>query len=162
MGSPLHSAGSCDSLDERSRSYSIGKSLKDCWYSTTLLQNLKYILNKNLHKIIKTFQLAEASPALTPSPTQSAVTGFLYFWLIFVLMPQYGISSLHLYCVTRAPILYKELSSPIFQSLSVSQSVRHPWHLSRSPLCAIYKGINALYWPSIINYQLLLPHSVLN
>ena len=25
----------------------------------------------------------------------------------------------------------------------------------------LYKGINALYWPSIINYQLLLPHSVL-
>ena len=35
-------------------------------------------------------------------------------------------------------ILYKELSSTIFQSLSVSPSVRHAWHLSRSPLCAIY------------------------
>ena len=46
-------------------------------------------------------------------------------------------------------ILYKELSSTIFQSLSVSQSVRHPWHLSRSPLCAIYKGINAFYCPHI-------------
>ena len=56
-------------------------------------------------------------------------------------------------------ILYKELSSPIFQSC---QSVRHPWHLSRSPLYSIYKSINALYWPSIINYQLLPPHSVLN
>ena len=66
--------------------------------------------------------------------------------------------------VTGAPllyILYQELSSPIFQSQSVSQSVRHPWHPSRSPLCAVYKGINALYWPSIINYQLLLPYSVL-
>ena len=42
-------------------------------------------------------------------------------------------------------ILCKELSSPIFQSLSViRQSVRHPWHLSRSPLCAIYKGITRL------------------
>ena len=55
----------------------------------------------------------------------------------------------------------KELSSPIFQSLWVSPSVRHAWHPSRSPLCAIYKGINALYWPSITNYQLLPPHSVL-
>ena len=54
-------------------------------------------------------------------------------------------------------ILCKELSSSIFQSLSV----RHAWHPSRSPLCAICKDINALYWPSIINYQLLPPHSVL-
>ena len=38
---------------------------------------------------------------------------------------------------------------------------RHPRHLSRSPLFAIYKGIDALYWPSIINYQLLPPHNVL-
>ena len=66
-------------------------------YCTTLLKNVKYTLNKNIHKIIKTFQLAEASPALTPSPTQSAVTGFLHFWLIFVLVLQYGISSSHLY-----------------------------------------------------------------
>ena len=55
-------------------------------------------------------------------------------------------------------IFYKELSSFIFQSLSV----RHAWHLYRSPPCAIYKGMRALYWPSIINYQLLRPHSVLN
>ena len=54
-------------------------------------------------------------------------------------------------------ILYKELSSHIFQSLWV----RHAWHPSRSPLFAMYKGINALYWPSITNYQLLPPHSVL-
>ena len=33
--------------------------------------------------------------------------------------------------------------------------------MSRSPLCSIYKGIIALYWPSIINYQLLPHHSVL-
>ena len=46
-------------------------------------------------------------------------------------------------CVTRAPL----------------HSVRHPWHLTKSPLCAIYKGMNALYWPSIINYQLPPPHS---
>ena len=59
-------------------------------------------------------------------------------------------------------ILYKELSSTIFQSCqSVSQSVRHAWHPSKSPLFAIYKGMNVLYWPSIINYQLLPPHSVL-
>ena len=43
-------------------------------------------------------------------------------------------------------ILYIELRSSILQSLWV----RHPSHLSRSPLCSIYKGINALYWPSII------------
>ena len=57
-------------------------------------------------------------------------------------------------------ILYKELSSTIFH-LWVSQSVRHAWHPSKSPLFAIYKGINALYWPSIINCQLPPPHSVL-
>ena len=57
-------------------------------------------------------------------------------------------------------ILYKELSSSTLQSCqSVSQWVRHAWHPSRSPLCAIYKGIDALYWPSIINYQLPTPHS---
>ena len=54
-----------------------------------------------------------------------------------------------------------EVSSTIFQSLLVTQSVRHPWHLSRSPLCAIYKGIDALYWPSIMKYQMPTPHSVL-
>ena len=60
-------------------------------------------------------------------------------------------------------ILYKELSSPIFQSLSVSESVSHPWHLSssRSLLCAIFKGMRALFWPSSINHQLLPPHCVL-
>ena len=58
-------------------------------------------------------------------------------------------------------ILYKDLSSSIFQSLSGSEWVRDPWHLSRSPLCATYKGIDALYWPSNINYQLILPESVL-
>ena len=46
-------------------------------------------------------------------------------------------------------------------SSKVCQWVRHPIHLSRSPLRSIYKGINALYWPSIINYQLLPLHSVL-
>ena len=32
--------------------------------------------------------------------------------------------------------------------------MRHAWHPSKSPLFAIYKGMNVLYWPSIINYQL--------
>ena len=67
----------------------------------------------------------------------------------------------HLSCVTRAPLLYF-IRSWVALSFKVcqSQSVRHPWHLSRSPLCAIYKGINALYWPSIINYQLLPPYTI--
>ena len=56
-------------------------------------------------------------------------------------------------------ILYKELSSSIFQSCqSVSKALVTPEQISS--LCK-YKGINALYWPSIINYQLLPPHSVL-
>ena len=42
-------------------------------------------------------------------------------------------------------ILCEELSSTIFQSLSVSKSVRHREHLTRSQLCAIYKGIDALF-----------------
>ena len=46
-------------------------------------------------------------------------------------------------------------------SFKVCEWVRHPWDLSRSSICSIYKGINALYWPRIINYQLLPPHSVL-
>ena len=37
-------------------------------------------------------------------------------------------------------ILYKELSSPIFQ-IKVCEWVRHLWHRSRSPICSIYKGI---------------------
>ena len=40
-------------------------------------------------------------------------------------------------------ILCKELSSTIFQSCQ--SVVRHPRHLSRSPLCSIYKGINAFF-----------------
>ena len=67
-------------------------------------------------------------------------------------------------CVTRAPLLYI-ISSWVALSFKVcqwvSESVRHQWHLSRSPLCSIYKGTNALYWLSIINYWLLPPHSVL-
>ena len=57
-------------------------------------------------------------------------------------------------------ILYKKLSSSIFQSCEWVL-VRDAWHPSKSPLFAIYKGMNVLYWPSIINYQLLPPHSVL-
>ena len=75
-----------------------------------------------------------------------------YRTIIFLLVLRYESSTL---------VLCKELSSTIFQSLSVSPSVRHAWHLPRSPLCAIYKGIDTLYWPSVINYQLLPPHSVL-
>ena len=68
------------------------------------------------------------------------------------------------YCVTRAPLFYfirswVAISFKVCQS--VSEWVRHWWHLSRSPLCSMYEGINALYWPSIINYQLLTPGSVL-
>ena len=69
------------------------------------------------------------------------------------------------FCVTRAPLLYfirswVALSFKVCQW--VSEWVRHRWHLTRSPLCAIYKGIDALYWPSIINFQLSPPHSVLD
>ena len=35
------------------------------------------------------------------------------------------------------------------------------WGSFRSPLFAIYKGIAALYWPSIINYQQPPPNSAL-
>ena len=54
-------------------------------------------------------------------------------------------------CVTRAPLLYF-IRSWVALSFKVCSSVRHRWHLTRSPLCAIYKGINALYWSS---FQLL-------
>ena len=74
-------------------------------------------------------------------------------------------SCFFLNCVTRAPVLnfirsWVALSFKVV-SQSVSQSVRHAWHPSRSPLCAIYKGIDALYWPSIMKYQMPTPHSVL-
>ena len=51
--------------------------------------------------------------------------------------------------VTSAPLLL--LRSWVALSFKVCEQVRHPWLLSRSPLCSIYKGIHALYWPSIIN-----------
>ena len=53
-------------------------------------------------------------------------------------------------------------SSPIFQSLSVSEwvSVRHRCHLTKSP-SSTYKGINALYWPSTHLYR-LVTHSWTN
>ena len=63
-------------------------------------------------------------------------------------------------CVTRAPLLYF-IRSWVALSFKVCSSVRHRWHLTRSPLCAIYKGIDALCWPSIIKYQMPPPHSVL-
>ena len=66
-------------------------------------------------------------------------------------------------CVTRAPLLYFVRSWVALSLVCewISQSVRHAWHPSKFPLFAIYKGMNVLYWPSIINYQLLPPHSVL-
>ena len=63
-------------------------------------------------------------------------------------------------CVARAPPLYF-IRSWVALSFKVCLSVRHPWHLTRSPLRIIYKGIDALYWPRVINYQLPPPHSVL-
>ena len=43
-------------------------------------------------------------------------------------------------CYESSPLIfYRELSSTIFQS----QSVRHRWYLTKSPLCTIFKGINA-------------------
>ena len=77
----------------------------------------------------------------------------------FVLVQVFSLNNAW-YCVTRAPILYfiRSWAALSFICEWVSQSVRHPWHLTRSPLFAIYKGINALYWPSIINYQLLPTH----
>ena len=67
-------------------------------------------------------------------PIVFVLTFAFVFEFVFVL--RYKSSSLK---------LYKELSSSIFQSLWVSESVRHAWHPSRSPFCAIYKGIDALY-----------------
>ena len=52
---------------------------------------------------------------------------------------------------------YKELSSPIFQSMSVSQWVSKgsviPIQISTF---SIYNGIDALYWPNNINNRLLV------
>ena len=63
-------------------------------------------------------------------------------------------------CESSTLILYKELSSPIFQSCQ--------WVSGIFNTCSylhfvqyIKAFINALYWPSIINYHLLPPHSVL-
>ena len=54
-------------------------------------------------------------------------------------------------CVTQLKLytLYK-LSSTIFYCLSVSQSVRHRCHPTKSPLFPIYTGIQALCWPNTI------------
>ena len=51
-------------------------------------------------------------------------------------------------------LYYKELSSTIFQNQSVRKASVTPDQIST--LC-----INALYWPSIIKYQLPPPHRVL-
>ena len=70
-------------------------------------------------------------------------------------------SGLFFNCVTRAPLLYF-IRSWVALSFKVCQSVSE----SVTPdqlytLCNIKKGIDALYWPSIINYQVPPPHSVL-
>ena len=44
-----------------------------------------------------------------------------------------------------------------FQSLSVSFC---HYNLTRSPRFSIYKGKNALFWPSIIIYQILVPRAL--
>ena len=70
-------------------------------------------------------------------------------------------------CVTRAPLLYfirswEHYLSKLWVSESVSQwGIGNTSPLSRSPLCAIYEGMHAFYWPSTTNHQLLPPHSVL-
>ena len=73
----------------------------------------------------------------------------LFSCLIAACSPCLWFLSYH--CVTRAPVL-NFIRSWVALSF-ICESVRHEWHPSRSPLCAIYKGIDALYWPSIINYS---------
>ena len=78
-------------------------------------------------------------------------------------------------CLTYPALLFKGgrgryersililIRSSVALSFKVCESVsesRHPWQLSRSPLCSIYNGKSTLYWPSINNYQLVPPHSV--
>ena len=54
-------------------------------------------------------------------------------------------------CVTQLKLdTGEKLSSPIFYCLSVSQSVRHRCHPTKSPLFPIYTGIQALCWPNTI------------
>ena len=53
-------------------------------------------------------------------------------------------------CVMRAPLL------PLRSCQSVSLGSITP---TRSPLFPIHRGINALYWPSHINYHLVPPHT---
>ena len=52
-------------------------------------------------------------------------------------------------CVTRAPLLYFTRSWVAYLKVVSKASVTPD--LTTSPLCAIYKGINALYWPRILN-----------
>ena len=79
----------------------------------------------------------------------------LFVWLC-KLYPWIGNRVLSLFisaqphCVTRAPVLNFIRSWVALSFKVVSQSVRHAWHPSRSPLYAIYKGTNALYWPSVL------------
>ena len=64
-----------------------------------------------------------------------------YLWIYIALRELHSYKSIN---------TYKELSSPIFQSLSVSQWVRDRDPVIVSPdkisTCSIYKGISALYW----------------
>ena len=54
-------------------------------------------------------------------------------------------------CVTQLKLdTVEKLSSTIFCCLSVSQSVRHRCHPTKSPLFPIYTGIQALCWPNTI------------
>ena len=74
------------------------------------------------------------------------------------------------HCVTRAPLLLrtplllleKSWVQQLYPSKSVSLSVKDRWHLTISPgeiLHSIYKGTQALYWPSTIKNQRLQPYT---
>ena len=87
------------------------------------------------------------SPVVSPTVCYKSVRA----WLIRTSVPHN--------CVTRAPLLYfiRTWVALSFICESVCQASETPVQIST--LCN--KGINGLYWPSIINYQLLPPHSVL-
>ena len=74
--------------------------------------------------------------------TSSTIPSLTPFWIVFEMCYELKvfIKKFLMYKMryeSSTLILYKELSSPIFQSLWVTPSVRHAWHLSRSPLCAM-------------------------
>ena len=89
VGSPLHSVGSCDSLDERSRSYSIGEqpfsaNFSPCQAmltSTSTKSLISTIISCQDSQMIIShddiyFQWGAASQASTLSPTPSVATGY--------------------------------------------------------------------------------------